>query len=195
VGVGVGAFLLTGGDVPIVGGGGGPTEFDFDLKKVKALPVSETAASDLRDAAQEAGDAVKATMDELYFSAFVDAGSWGDYGAVYELFDPVAAARAESDTDILTLGGTANEDYEALEPSLGTLSVVVLTDRKDVPVRALAEVRFAADAEMEDGSTTTISSVGSFFLRAVEGEWRIFGYRVDRDEEAARTPSPTEEAS
>ena len=62
--------------------------------------------------AQEAGAGVKETMDELYFRAFVDQGSWGDYEAAFELFEGGAAASAESDTEVLTLGSTANDDFE-----------------------------------------------------------------------------------
>jgi hypothetical protein len=34
-------------------------------------------------------------------------------------------------------------------------------------------------------------SVGSFFLRQVEGAWRIFAYDVDRDDVETSEPSPT----
>jgi hypothetical protein len=188
----IGGFLLFGGNVPLIDdGSGAPGEFGFELLSVQASATSHTQPSQLRDTVQEAGAGVKATMDELYFRAFVDTGSWGDYRAAYELFDGQAAARAEADAEVLTLGLTANDEYEALSPTTRTLSIAVLTDLKDVPATAIAEVRFSADAQRMDGTSTQISSNGSFFLRRVDGAWRIFAYRVDRGDRAVAEPSPT----
>jgi hypothetical protein len=188
----IGGFLLFGGNVPLIDdGSGAPGEFGFELLSVQASATSHTQPSQLRDTVQEAGAGVKATMDELYFRAFVDTGSWGDYRAAYELFDGQAAARAEADAEVLTLGPTANDDFEALNPTTRTLSIAVLTDLKDVPATAIAEVRFSADAQRTDDTATQISSNGSFFLRRVDGAWRIFAYRVDRDDRAVAAPSPT----
>jgi hypothetical protein len=188
----IGGFLVFGGNVPLIDDGSGARGgFGFDLMSVQASATSHTQLSQLRDTIQEAGTGVKATMDELYFRAFVDTGSWGDYDAAYELFDGQAAARAEVDAEVLTLGLTANDDYEALRPTTGTLSIAVLTDPKDVPTTAIAEVRFEADAERTDGTSAQISSNGSYFLHQVDGAWRIFAYRVDRDDRAVEEPSPT----
>jgi hypothetical protein len=187
----IGGFLLFGGNEPSNDdGSGAPGAFSFNLLSVQASATSHTQPSQLRDTVQEAGTGVKATMDELYFRAFVDTSSWGDYGAAYALFDGRAAARAEADAEVLTLGPTANDDYEALSPTTRTLSISVLTDLKDVPATAIAQVRFLADAQRKDGTSTQISSKGSFFLRQVDGAWRIFAYRVDRDDRATE-PSPT----
>ena len=188
----IGGFLLFGGDAPLIDGEpSGPGEFSFELKGVKASATSKTPPSELRDTVQEAGTGVKATMDELYFRAFVDTDSWGDYASAYELFEGEAAASAEADSAVLTLGPTANDDFEAMASPSGTLTIAVLTDKKDVPVTAVAEAQFLANAQRKDGTSTEISSSGSFFLRQVDGAWRIFAYRVDRDDQAAGEPSPT----
>jgi hypothetical protein len=188
----IGAFLLFGGKVPLVPGDQtGPGEFGFRLAGVQASPITLTPPSELKDTAREAGTGIKETMDELYFRAFVDTDSWGDYGAAFELFDGEAQARAEADVDVLTLGPTAKEDFEALDAASGTLTIAVLTDKKDAPATAIAEVQFLADAQGKDNSTTQISSIGSFFLRQVQGVWKIYAYRVDRDDQAATAPSPT----
>lgn len=188
----VGGFLVFGGDAPLLDGGPtGPGEFSFESKGVKVSPTSRTEPSKLKDKGQEAGNEVKATMDELYFRAFVDTDSWGDYASAYELFDGPAAARAEEDVEVLTLGADASDVFEAVDPTTSTLSIDVLTDRKDAPTTAIAEVRFLADAQKKDGTSTEISSTGSYFLRQVDGAWRIFAYRVDRGDEAAAGSSPT----
>jgi hypothetical protein len=188
----IAAILLSGGKVPLIDGGAkGPHDFIFQLGKVQATPITRTPPSELHEVAREAGAGVKQTMDELYFRAFVDQGSWGDYGAVFELFEGRAATRAASDEEVLTLGPTANDDFESLEHTSGTLRISVLTDAKDAPVSAVAQVEFEATAEAKGGgSSTKIVSIGSFFLRQVDGEWRIFAYQVDRDDgETTISPS------
>jgi hypothetical protein len=190
--LGIGGYLLLGGDVPgIPGKPDGPNGFGFDLGNVRASPITNTPPSQLLETAREAGTGIKATMDELYFRAFVDSGSWGDYTEAFELFDGETAARAEADVEVLTLGPAANERFERVRAPGGTLTIAVLTDAKDAPVTAVAEVRFLANAEGTDGTATEISSTGAFFLRKVDGSWRIFAYRVDRDDRAVERTSPT----
>jgi hypothetical protein len=191
--VAIAAILLSGGTVPLIDAGpDGPDGFSFQLGKVQATTISRTPRSELNDVAREAGAGVKETMDQLYFRAFVDQGSWGDYEAAFELFDGGAAARAGSDADVLTLGATANDDFAALDEASGTLTVSVLTDAKDAPVSAVAQVEFEATVEAQGGgSATQVVSVGSFFLREVDGTWRIFAYQVDRNDVEAAAPSPS----
>jgi hypothetical protein len=199
VGVGVVALaviawvLLRGGDVPLIGEGpSGPTSFEFDLTgNVKVSAMSDKPPAQLGDVGQQAGDAVKQTMDELFFLAFVDQGSWGDYADVFALFDARAAARAEADTDVLTLGPAAGDEFEDVNPTSATLRISVLTDGKDAPVSAVARVEFLAEAMRTDGGTSEISSTGSFYLHPVNGTWRIFAYDVNRNDTATAAPSPT----
>ena len=187
----VGGILLTGGDVPLISGGPeDPSSFSFDLAgKVRVSPTSDTPVQQLTGVAQDAGEGVQATMDQLYFRAFVDPGSWGDYADAFALFDGRAAASAERDADVLTLGPEAGDRFESLEPTSGSLSISVLTNGQDAPVSAVAEVEFLADATGTDGSTSEIASTGSFYLRQVDGTWRIFAYRVDRDDATTTAPS------
>jgi hypothetical protein len=187
----VGGILLMGGDVPLLPDGPhGPSSFSFDLAgNVQVSPTSDTPPAQLGDVASDAGDGVRETMDQLYFNAFVDSDQWGDYAEAYALFDGGAAVSAERDADVLTLGPTAADTYESVEPTSGSLSISVLTNAKDAPISAVAEVEFLAEATGTDGSTTEIASTGSYFLRQVDGTWRIYAYRVDRDDSAAAAPS------
>jgi hypothetical protein len=180
------------------GDGGGGGEFSFALKGVRAVPITRTPPADLKQTAEDAGAGVKATMDDLFFFGYVDEDSWGDYGDAFALFDEEAADQAEEDTDVLTLGADASERYASVEPGTSTIRIAVLTDRRDRPVSAVAIISFRGTAELQDGSSTTIASSGSFFLRRAGQEWRITAYRVDRDEEPASdggSASPTEEAA
>jgi hypothetical protein len=191
--VAVAAILLSGGKVPLVDGGpDGPNGFSFQLDKVQATTISRTPRSELNDVARKAGAGIKETMDELYYRAFVDQGSWGDYAAAFELFDGSAATRAGSDAEVLTLGSTADDDFEALDQASGTLTVSVLTDAKDAPVSAVAQVAFEATVRARGGGPSTqVVSLGSFFLHEVEGVWRIFAYEVDREDVEAAATSPS----
>ena len=191
--VAVAAILLSGGKVPLIDrGSDGPDEFSFQLGKVQATTISSTPRSELNDVARQAGAGVKETMDELYFLAFVDQGSWGDYEAAFELFEGRAATSAGSDAEVLTLGSTASDEFEALDGASGTLTVSVLTDAKDAPVSAIAQVEFEATVQARGGGTSTqVVSIGSFFLRQVEGAWRIFAYEVDREDVEAAATSPS----
>lgn len=193
-----GLFLLGDGASQGPGPGDeGPTAFSFDLKRVKAAPVTDRTPSDLQGEADTAADAVKATMDLFYFDAYVDRDAWGAYDEAFALLQDPAASTAESDADVLTLGTTAAQDYEALVGQSGTLSVVVLTNEEDVAVSAIARVVFHADGRLSSGGTTRITSVGSYFLRPGDEGWSIFAYSVDRNEEEApssSTPSTTEAA-
>ena len=195
--IAIAAILLSGGDVPLIDGdGNGDGEFLFDLGKVQASPITRTPPAELRDVAQEAGSGVRQTMDELYLRAFLDPSSWGDYGAAFELFEDSAAEQAETDVEILTLGSNANADFESIDDASGTLTISVLTDAKDRPVTAVAQVEFEATAASEGGRTQTqVVSVGSFFLREVDGAWRIFAYQVDRNDAETGGPDATESPS
>ncbi|HZB01878.1 MAG TPA: hypothetical protein VE800_07200 [Actinomycetota bacterium] len=189
-----GIFLLGDGG-PGVGPGEdlGPTGFSFELKRAKASPVTEQMPVDLQDVADEAAEAVKATMDHFYFGAYVNRDAWGSYEEAFALLQDPAASNADADTDVLTIGTTASEDYESVEEPAGTLNVLVLTNEEDVAISAIARVVFRMDAQLAAGGTTRITSTGSYFLRPGDEAWEIFAYSVDRNEEGSAVPSATAE--
>lgn len=194
----VAAFLLLGDGGSLLPGGDGdegPSGFSFDLKRVRAAPISQRPADQLQDEAEEAADSVKATLDGLYFAAFVDEGAWGSYDDAFALFVDAAADGARQDADALTMGTTADQEYAGLTGPAGILHVVVLTNDRDVPISAVARVIFHADAELAAGGATRITSKGAFFLEPSQDGWRIFAYRIDRDEQEAGSPSPTGETA
>ena len=195
----VAAFLLLGdgGSILPDGSDEGPGGFSFDLGRVRAAPLSDRPAAQLQDEAEEAADAVKATMDQLYFSAYVDRDAWGAYDDAFALFLGPAAGGAREDVDSLTLGSGAPQEYDGLLDPTGTLQVVVLTDDRDVAISAIARVVFHADAELTSaGGATRITSKGAFFLRPGNEGWRIFAYRIDRNEQdAAASPTPSGEVT
>jgi hypothetical protein len=188
--LGVGGFLLFGGDDPIIEpppilGGPEVEPFTFANVRTTVTPTSDTKPKKLGDVAGEASEQITPVLEELYMQAYVDPGAWGDYGDAWDLFADEAATQAESDVEVLTLGGSAGDLYEALQAGDSALRVIVLTDPKDKAVGAIAEVSFVATATLADGTTTEISSAGSYFLRRDGDDWRIVAYEVERDEEAA----------
>lgn len=187
--LGDGGSLLPGGDDET------SSAFSFDLRVVRAAPISDRSPTQLQDEAEEAAEAVKDTMDHLYFSAFVDEGAWGSYDDAFALFLGPAADGARDDTEALTLGSTAGDDYDSLSDPSGTLHVVVLTNARDVAVSAVARVAFRARATLAEGGSTRVTSRGAFFLRPGADGWRIFAYDIDRGEEERAQGSPTTEAT
>ena len=174
---------------------GDDASFSFELRRVKAATLTDRAPAELQDEAEEAGAQVKETIDALYSAAFVDRSAWGSYEDAFALFDGSAAERAQADADVITLGSAAPEEYRAITAPAGTVTIVVLTDRRDAPVSAIARVDFHADAELDAGGATRITSRGAYFLRPTGDGWRIFAYSIDRDDELTASTSPTETAS
>jgi hypothetical protein len=193
--VAVAAFFLLGGGDGVLPGDDGPTGFSFDLGRVRAAPIADRTPAQLQGEADEAAEAVKETMDRLYFSTFVDDEAWGAYEDAFALFQGPASGSAQEDLDVLTLGANAATDYESLADPTGTLRVVVLTNDRDVAVSAVARVEFRAEATLTGGGSTTITSAGAYWLRPSDEGWRIFAYRVSRDERQASSPSASAEDS
>jgi hypothetical protein len=189
----VAGLLLLGGDDGVIPGfgGDGPDGYRFELRRVSASTFGDSRREKVQAVAEDAAGNVKETLDQLYLVAFVDPDSWGDYDEAFALFDAPAAASAEQDVDVLTLGSDASEEYDRLRPATGTVAIVVLTDARDRPVSAIATVDFRADAELKDGTSTSVRSEGSYFLHPGGDGWRIYAYRITRDEAAPAGTSPT----
>jgi hypothetical protein len=196
--LGGGAYLLLSGgkvEIPFVDSPP-PVTFTFDDVTVAAAPTSTNKGSLPERRADKAGEQVATVLNSLYTVAYVEDDYWGDYGDAWSLFEDDAAQQAESDLPTLTLGPQAGDLYEkvAASPS-STLAITVLTDRRDQPISAIAQVVFEAEAKLRGGGASAITSEGSFFLRPSGDEWLIYAYEVDRNEEETAPSSPSAEAS
>ena len=189
--------LFTGGDdggplidLPVLGNDDPETpEFAFEVRKVVPETTSETKAKELIDTARKVADQVKVVLDTLYLQGYVEPDTWGDFGSIEGTFDEAARQQARADLDAITLGAAGAETYSFLQPERGTLVVDVLTDEGDAPVQALAFATFSGLAEGPEGTFTEIQSKASFFLHKVDGEWRIYSYRVKRKDRPAQAPA------
>ena len=188
----IGGFLLFGGDEPLIDGPSGPGEFSFDLTGVKASATSKTPPAELKDAVREASTGVKETMDELYLRAFVDTDSWGDYASAYELFDGAAAVRAERDSEVLTLGTDASDGLRSPDPddrhALGGGPDRPEGCPDDAPSRRSSSWRTVRSRTARPPRSP---APGPSSCDQVDGTWKIYAYRVDRDDEDAAAPSPS----
>lgn len=191
-------LLLQGGEVPILGGEEKPVPaFDFTVKR--SVAVATAADADVQALAPEAeavGTEITPTIDDLYTNAFIDPSNWesGDYEEAFAAFTPDAAAAAEQNLDSLTLGATAGDDFESVDPGKGVLSYEVLFDLDGNPDTAVVSVRFTALGERTDGTFVQIVSEGQYFLRDLDG-WQITAFDVTRSDEETEPPSPSVSAS
>jgi hypothetical protein len=101
---------------------------------------------------------------------------------------------AEQSVETLTLGASAGNVFEAVEPGKSKLSYQVLFDPEGAAETAVVTVVFRATAERKDGTYLAIVSEGEFFLRQVDG-WTITAFDVRRKDHEAQPPSPSASTS
>jgi hypothetical protein len=197
VGVAVGLFFVLrdgGVDLPIIGDGPDDTvpAFSFKVTKTRGVATSEKADVDALNAqAADLADEIAPVLDELFTAAFLDPGNWrdGDYEPVWDFFADDARPAAESAVETLTLGTTAGDAYETVEPEKSTLAFEVLFDPEDSPDSVVVKFRFTALAEGTDGTYTQVVSVGQLFMDD-EGDWRVTAFDVEREDHETEPPAP-----
>ena len=63
-------------------------------------------------------------------------------------------------------------------------------DAKGHAARVVARVTFTAQATNKDGTITLFVSEGEFFLRSIEGDWKVVAFEVRRNDKVKEvTPS------
>jgi len=199
VAIGVAVLLaLRGGGGPIIGGGDEPAPpFDFIVKPATAIPTTPDAdEAALSASADEVAQEITPMIDDLYTNAYLDPSNWrhDDYEEVFTAFAPDAAATAEQSVETLTLGATAGDVFDTVDPGKSKLTYQVLFDPDRAPESAVVSVIFRATAERKNGTFLAIVSEGDFFLRQIEGQgegWTITAFDVTRDDHEKEPPSPS----
>ena len=199
VAIGVAILLaLRGGGGPIIGGGDEPAPpFDFIVKPATAVPNAPDAdEAALSASAEEVAQEIMPMIDDLYTNAYLDPSNWrhDDYEEVFTAFAPDAAATAEQSVETLTLGATAGDVFDTVDPGKSKLTYQVLFDPDGAPESAVVSVIFRATAERKNGTLLAIVSEGEFFLRQVDG-WTITAFDVTRDDHEKEPPSPSASVS
>lgn len=163
-------------------GDGGPggreiPEFTFEVNNVRQIPVDRRARGEDVDRETEV---VHALLDTLYTNGFVDPRLWeeGTFPGVRDLFAGRAARRAARDLGDLTLGGISKR-LELVNPREGKLNISFLVDERRDLYAAVADTRFRARSLLPRGDRLQILHVGTWFLRPIDGAWRIVGYEVE----------------
>jgi hypothetical protein len=203
VAIGVAILLaLRGGGGPIIGGGDEPAPpFDFIVKPAAAIPTAPDAdEAALSASADEVAQEITPMIDDLYTNAYLDPSNWrhDDYEEVFTAFAPDAAATAEQSVETLTLGATAGDVFDTVDPGKSKLTYQVLFDPDGAPESAVVSVIFRATAERKNGTFLAIVSEGEFFLRQIDGQgegWTITAFDVTRDDHEKEPPSPSASAS
>jgi hypothetical protein len=198
-----GVFLATRGKGPLAGVIPGtskspelPTpDFQFTGTKTVAIPtVATQSAKKLKEPAQEAARQTTGVIHRLYTAAFLDPANWqsGTYDSAFEVFSSSAAAQAKTSADVLTAGPQAGETFSDIQPGKAAIKSRVLMDLRGNPSTVVAKVTFTAQGTQTDGPTTLFVSSGSFFLRRLNGDWKIVAFEVrrgDKVENAKATPT------
>jgi hypothetical protein len=194
-------LLLRGGADSIIGGGDEPAPpFDFIVKPATAIPTAPDAdEAALSASAGEVAQEITPMIDDLYTNAYLDPSNLrhDDYEEVFTAFAPDAAATAEQSVETLTLGATAGDVFDTVEPGKSKLTYQVLFDPDGAPESAVVSVIFRATAERKNGTFLAIVSEGEFFLRQIEGQesWMITAFDVTRDDHETHPPSPSASTS
>jgi hypothetical protein len=203
VAIGAAILLATrGGAGRIIGGGDEPAPpFDFIVKPATAIPTAPDAdEAALSASADEVAQEITPTIDDLYTNAYLDPSNWrhDDYEEVFTAFAPDAAATAEQSVETLTLGATAGDVFDTVDPGKSKLTYQVLFDPDGAPESAVVSVIFRATAERKNGTFLAIMSEGEFFLRQVDGQgegWTITAFDVTRDDHEKEPPTPSASVS
>lgn len=153
-------------------------EFSFDFGKVGGSSVAERApAADLQDAAE----AVRETLDEMYTIGFVDPTRWrgGTFPDIYAAFTDEIEPKVRQDLANLSVGDDAPK-IQTVDPISGRLSVRFLVNSELQLVGATARTTFAANATAtSDGGPVAIQHQGTYYMAPVEETWLIRGYDVN----------------
>ena len=197
IGVGI-LLLLSGGDVPIIGGDEEVTPpFDFIVKGADAVAtVSDPDEAALDASAEQVAAEITPTIDDLFTNAYLDPSNWkhDEYEEVFATFAPDALGTAEQSVETLTLGATAGDVFDTVDPGKSKLSYQVLFDPDGAPETAVVTVIFRATGERKDGTYLAIVSEGEFFLQQLDG-WKITAFDVTRDDRETQPPSPSASSS
>jgi hypothetical protein len=202
--IGVAVFLLLTGGGPAkqlrdaITGEEPVPEFAFEMRRTSAFEVTPEHHRQLDSAAADVAADIDEQIDLLYTAAFLDPNNWkgGDYGDAWAVFDERAAAAAQEQAEVLTLGASAGDTYQKVAPDASKLTVKVLFDAEGNPASAVAIVRFRALATAKGGApATAIISEGQYILQDTDDGWRIVSFDVDRGDRDAAVPTASGSAS
>jgi hypothetical protein len=195
VGLGVGTFVFLRSREEASPRRAAPAKpFAFTRGQTHFVSIGGSAAKLTPDQKESARAGVDNVLSDVYDAGFVTKSRWekGAFTGVFQHFAEVAAEQAQEDLPELTLGPEALR-LQSVKPEKGVLTIDFLMNKQD-PLAAIAEAEFEASGKLSGGGNLAIAHEGRFFLRLIDGVWRIVGYEVDGslDSGTAATPTPVE---
>ena len=195
VGVGVAAYLYFTREEEKAPRPAQPAEpFVFTRGQTHFVSIGGSVEKLTPEQKESARAGVDNVLSDVYDAGFVTKSRWekGAFSSVFQHFAEAAAEQAQDDLSELTLGPEALQ-LQSVTPETDTLTVDFLMNKQD-PLGAIAESEFRAAGKLPGGGILTISHQGRFFLRLIDGAWKIVGYQVDGnlDSGTAATPTPVE---
>jgi hypothetical protein len=166
--------------------------FAFTRGETHFYSVGGSAAKLTPEEKEASRAGVDVVMNDLYDAGFVTKPRWekGAFTSVFQHFASIAAEQAQGHLPELTLGPEALR-LQSVKPGEGVLAVDFLMNKQE-PLAAVAVTSFQAQGKLSEGGNLAISHEGKFFLRLIDGAWKIVGYEVDGslDSGTAATPTP-----
>jgi hypothetical protein len=160
-------------------------EFAFNHKHVTSgfeATVAKVNKDKQQHAAKQVTPAVQAAVTQLLQTGYVDPDTWGDAGAIDDLFTGTAKDQVEPNVDTLTLGTAAADTYESFDPSnANRLKVVAMTDGNAAAIRSMATFEFTGKANQSDGTVAKVTVTGTLFFVPEGNDWRIEAFSVQRE--------------
>jgi hypothetical protein len=181
-------LLLSGGNNPVstaLGISSSPPPPTFTFKNVTSGFEGTVAKVDKKkqlNAAKAITKPVEGVVTQYLQAGYVDPDTWGDAGAIDDLFTGTAKDQVDPNVDTLTLGPNASDTYESFDPSTGNhLKVVALTDGNANAIRAMATFDFTGKANQSDGGLAKVTVTGTLFLVPDGNDWKIEAFDVRRE--------------
>ena len=198
-----GLYLLMGGkdggiNIPIIGSSSPPVHtFAFtDVTPAYESTQINVDRNKQSQAAKTATPDVQAVVTQLLQTGYVAPSTWGDAGAIEDLFTDDAKKQVEPNVDTLTFGADSSATYETLTPEDSKLKVTVLINGDAAVTRAMAQIWFHGLAAGTDGAPKTeVTVTGTVFLVPDGNNWKIEAFGLDRQETPAKVSSPTASTS
>jgi hypothetical protein len=194
-------FLLGRGDkspLEALGIGSSPPVPEFSFTNVVPAfeaTVAQTNKDKMKATAKDVAPKVQDVVTQLFQAGYVDPDTWGDAGAIEDLFTSDAQKQLDANIDTLTLGTDADATVATVQPGSSKLKVTVLMDGDANAIRAMAQPTFVALATNDDGTYTKIKVIGTVFLVHEDNEWKIEAFDLNRTEEPGEAPATSASTS
>jgi hypothetical protein len=155
----------------------------FEATAINVDKKKETAA------AKQVTPQIRDVVTKLFQAGYVDPSTWGDTGAIEDLFTKDAQGQLDANVDTLTLGTDADTVFSTVQPTKSKIEVTSLMDANAGVIRAMATPWFHAVAANDDGTFTDITVTGTVFLVQDGNDWKIEAFSLNREMAPGEAPA------